>query len=86
LAWVTLYPIVPIYLLLDFKYVHLENPFAYNSKVIFFSPLVTNARLSDFVPRRKEVMSTTRSQARATEDYTGLIGVTLKKSMFRQTS
>jgi hypothetical protein len=30
--------------------------------------------------------STTRSQARATEDYIGLIGVTLKKSMFRQTS
>jgi hypothetical protein len=27
-----------------------------------------------------------KKQARATEDYTGLIGVTLKKSMFFQTS
>jgi hypothetical protein len=53
LILVNLYPLVPIYLLLDFKYVHFENPFAFNSKVIFFSPLVANIRLFNLVPHKK---------------------------------
>jgi hypothetical protein len=82
-----LVPVVPIYLL-DFKFGHFGNPLVFYSKRIYFSPLllVTNARLSDLVPRIMEVAVYYKKQARATEDYTGLIGVTLKKSMFFQTS
>jgi hypothetical protein len=45
--------IFPIYLLLDFKFGHFRNPLVFYSKWIFFSPLVTNVRLSNLVPQTK---------------------------------
>jgi hypothetical protein len=40
MALVTLYPFVPIYLLLDFKFGHFGNPLIFYSKWIYFSPLL----------------------------------------------
>jgi len=54
LTWlIILHLLVPIYLLLDFKYSHFGSLFVFYSKVVFFSSLVTNFRSSDLVPHAK---------------------------------
>ena len=54
---ITLHPLVPICLLLNFKYGHFGNPFLFFSKVVSFSSLVTNVSCPTLcLTRRMEVM------------------------------
>jgi hypothetical protein len=88
MALVTLCPFVPIYLLLDFKFGHFGNPLVSipSGFIFLLSFWLQTLDCPTLYPEEWKWLSTARSQARAIEDYIGLMGVTLKKLMFCQTS